>query len=855
MYGANDPSTLQRAHALLAAQQGRRSDPDFRSELLSTSLACHSRMLALGDSDPRAAANLALAGADLLQAFQQLEGSSSPPDWVLIHEEQCCRYGALWIHGLLQEGHHLESAASDARRAIGLLERLQQLHPEPVAWIAPMQKELAGFSRARSADDLRVVVVGNCQAHPLTLGLRQALPQARIHATPSVHLATPNDVAVLHRCLPAADLLVMHRVQPGYREDIGLDAVTLGRLLPPAARRVVLPNLHYEGHHPWIAYAHDPDGRLADLEAQSPLGAYHDFLAMVAARDALPLDTLLDPSVCAEREALLLQQHHLSLTELERREADCDLGLSDWLACHHQALPLAHTINHPAPLPLDQLLRRLLLQLDLPHQLGPAPFEASDALGALSIPIHPWVRQALKLASWADSWGQRAGSTFTIAQQLQESLEFYRLHPWIAAHNATHPKLKLAEQLLSQPDHSVGGPVSMPALRRPQTAALINYYNDEDMLAWQLESGCLDHYDRIYIWDGPYDYLHRLELFGDDDSRLDGTPLGERLLGDPRVIYRHRRWRDEAEKRVDAYAAVQEDLVILHDTDEFFQVDHQRLMAFWQSPYAVASQRTQNLYAGGLHGSDAHHTGVSMDTLPLKRVLFRRQAITPERHLDYCWLVGVQQQPTDERLVQPEPIGHAYHLTACRTARGQATKMAFYMSLALAKRGQNPVVQRLNELVAAGQVSRSTAKGIFLRGDAGYAGVPNPAFGLRLRERLHDPVFPQATLEAMLAHANSVAEGSYPLLSGYPLQLWFPAESDGLQLKLLLGEPATFNLQSWIWRRGNTAAQDFSVRCHSAALQLERPHESANLGWLVSLTLETGTAAARLHTLTIERTR
>ena len=830
---------VQQASALLADLEARRHEPGLSADLLNLAVTCHTSMLAISANNRPAAVQLAIAGADLLQALRALGHSDAPlPDWVPIHEEQCCRYGAIWIHELLQQGHPV--SARHGTRGIQLLQHLQELHPDPLPWIAILRRDLEeAFPSPTTAPpngDLRLVVVGNCQAHPLTLGLRQALPQARLHASPSVHLATADDVTRLQRRLGDADLLVMHRVLPGYRDNIGLDSATLRNLLPPSARSVVLPNLHYEGHHPWIGYAQDPEGRLGELEGESPLGPYHDFLAMAAVRDNQPLEALLDPNPSEAQLEQLRDQHHQSLAELHTREADCDLSLSDWIGNHHRTRPVAHTINHPTQTALDQLLRRLLQHLGLAHQLGEGLFDATEHLGALSIPIHPWVRQALNLEPWADAWGQRQGTFFSAEQQLEESLSFYRRHPWIVAANAQHPKLKLAESLLAARPLAVGaGHTDTGA--GPTLAALINYFNDEDMLAWQLKSGCLSDYDRIYIWDGPYGYLHQLSLFPDEAHRLDATPLGRELLADPRVVYCHRHWRDEAEKRIDAYEAVEEDLVLLHDTDEFFLLDRTRLQRFWSSPHAVASQLLQNLYAGGVHGTAASPPTQDLEGLPLCRRLFRRVAISPERHLDYLWLVGVQQQPTDESLIDPEPLGHNYHLTCCRSTTGQAAKMAFYKSLALAGQGPHPVVVRLRELVDAGQISLPQAQAVFLRGDPGYAGVPHPAFGLSLNARLHDPSFPESTLKAILADANVVAGGTYQLLSGYPLQLWVPASENQQQVALELQQPARLQLQTWLWRNGNPAKPETSLQCTGQRLELTLPSYGELLGRLITITV------------------
>lgn len=859
MTHAAEGSQVQRARALLAELEHRQHEASWRADVLNLALSCHGRMLELGDTDRPAAVELAIAGADLLQALANLSGPDNPPpDWQAVHEEQCCRYGAIWIHAQQQQGSSLP--AGQAQQGLRLLGRLEQLHPSPIPWIGQLRSDLQNHCQRQAAinsQDQRIVVVGNCQAHPLMLGLRQALPAAEIHFCPSVHLATEADVARLHRRLPSADLLVMHRIQPGYRHGIGLDCTTLRALLPAHGRSVVLPNLHYEGLYPWIGYAQDPDGRFSTLESESPLGPYHDFLAMVAARDDLPPDLLLRTDAPAALLETLRQHHRQSLAELQLREADCDLALSDWLECSHRRLPVAHTINHPTQAALDQLLRRLLQHLRLSHHLGDQLFDATEHLGLLSIPVHPWVRQALTLETWANSWGQRQGTPLTIEQQLEESVAFYRRHPWIAAANANHTKLLLATTLLQQAvDQSLPAsspsPAPQPRQRaRPSVAALINYFNDVDMLAWQLRSGCLSAYDRIYIWDGPYGYLHQLPLFPDEAHRLDTTALWQELLADPRVVYRYRHWNDEAEKRIDGYAAVEEDLVVLHDTDEFFHLDPERLQRFWTSPYAVGAQRLQNLYAGGLRGSDDHHSGAALDALPLRRLLFRRQVIRPERHLDYLWVVGVQQQPADSSVVDPEPLGHNYHLTCCRTARGQAAKMAFYMSLSLAGQGSHPVVERLNALVQVGQITLPEAQAVFLRGDPGFAGVPHPAFSLNLSKRLHHPDFPPELLDAMVAETNKVAAGRYTLLAHYPLQLWIPAGESAQRLVLQQEQPLLLRLESWLWRSGERAALEIDLHITGNALNLALPADPQVLGRLLVVTLTDHTPAADLHTLEV----
>jgi hypothetical protein len=487
---------VEQANGLVDRIPGLFCQPGEMDKVREHALACYKCMTELGDQNRAAAIPLALAGAKLFLALTNF--ASPQPDWVAIHEELCCRYGAIWIVELISEGYPGAELWRD--QGIDLLNRLYQFHDASVAWIpiklAFLQRLPAPLFPVKQSTDsvdnsiaiagnvavnasqmpnslgqvpnhatqglgfsiqvsrpvsrkLKIMVVGNCQAYPLLLGMQQNLTQADIHFCPSVHLATADEVANLHRELVDTDVLVMHRVQPGYRNNIGLDSPFLRSLLPEDSRSFVLPNLHYEGYFPWTTYAHDPDGRLPALEAESPLGPYHDFLAMAAAQEGLDHSDLMDYHCTSRIADLLLNAHDQSLNELSSREPDCDVEISDWIAANFRNIPLAHTINHPTQATLDQLFRRLLAKIDCPHRLRSELFDSTEYLGDLSIPIHPWVRQALGLGPWACQWGQRRKQPFTIEVQLSESIDFYRRHSWMASANENHPKLKFAKACLS----------------------------------------------------------------------------------------------------------------------------------------------------------------------------------------------------------------------------------------------------------------------------------------------------------------------------------------------------------------------------------------------------------------------
>ncbi len=438
-------------------------DSQDQQLLLDLGLACHTRMLAEAEDDPEQAIALACWGVRLYGHL--LDQASPQPDWVAIHHEQFCRYGAIWIHLRLQDS---ESAGTPGERqekrtmALQMLERLESYHAPLPHWVPDMRRKLLSLEATTRAtapgppvECSLITIVGNCQSHPLFLGLERALPGHRFHFCTPVHLATPEEVEALHHVLAHTQVLVMHRITPGYRDGIGLDGATLQTLLPAGARAVVVPNLHYEGYHPTIGYAHDDRGELPGLAAESPLGDYHDFLAMAAAERGLRAEAILELPATAAMENLLQRWHRRSLQELARREDDCDLHLSRWLEAHYNdpdhPLPLFHTFNHPSNQLLERLLDDLIALLEPEQRIEPPWITGTvESLGRQRHGILPWTRQALRLPAWASAEARRDWEvSWSLEEQLEASIAFYRCHDWLVACNRRQEKFQLADRLLA----------------------------------------------------------------------------------------------------------------------------------------------------------------------------------------------------------------------------------------------------------------------------------------------------------------------------------------------------------------------------------------------------------------------
>lgn len=137
--GKNDPE----AKSLALLRSTPVNDVSFEH-----GLAAHRRMFDIADEDPAAAITHALDGARIFQALKQQ--NPIQPEWLTVHEEQCCRHGAIWIHRLVLRDHGGAALCADG---LALLTRLEELHPEPIVWVAAMRADLIRISQTVTRPD------------------------------------------------------------------------------------------------------------------------------------------------------------------------------------------------------------------------------------------------------------------------------------------------------------------------------------------------------------------------------------------------------------------------------------------------------------------------------------------------------------------------------------------------------------------------------------------------------------------------------------------------------------------------------------------------------------------------------
>jgi len=319
-------------------------------------------------------------------------------------------------------------------------------------------------------------------------------------------------------------------------------------------------------------------------------------------------------------------------------------------------------------------------------------------------------------------------------------------------------------------------------------AALISYFNDIDMLELQFNSGQMDSYDKIYIFDGPFTFTKSIDFVKTLAPRLSDTEVGKRILNNPRVSYVYKEWADEKTKRVEAYNAINEDIIVLHDSDEFYSYLDNAYNSFINSDKDVGGFLCQNLYMNGLYASNIFYSKNNLNEMPIKNFMFKRKNIDAEEHLNYLWLVGINQSEPDFTKQMDKPIASGYHFTGMRSERGSRQKFIFYTSL---YEQSNPNAQSLintfSRLVKENIFPPDVALDTFLHSIPDFGGCPNPEKKLIIKNRIKiadlEPV-----MKEVLLRINSYQTKTFFLIKNVNYFIFLPKNEHKHSIKLSGGE-------------------------------------------------------------------
>ncbi|MCT0206129.1 hypothetical protein [Synechococcus sp. CS-1332] len=258
-------------------------------------------------------------------------------------------------------------------------------------------------------------------------------------------------------------------------------------------------------------------------------------------------------------------------------------------------------------------------------------------------------------------------------------------------------------------------------------SVVIQFFEDFDFIERVVER--LAWVDEIVVNDGPFQFTRELlePLVGRDLEQPSPRAAGlfallSRRLGVP-IHYHHGVFAGEREKRIHGYGLAKGDVVLSVDADELLLLERDSVEHFWASAAVVASFDCVNFTYLNLVCGKAGSPLVAR-----KPFAFKREAITAEHHLNYLWLVGVEQAAVASEDFLPEALCGGAHLTTVRSAYGASIKFGFYNCLYFhlhGERGLEGSFQAARQFLAQGNFDGAAQAEVYGRAMADAIGFPN----------------------------------------------------------------------------------------------------------------------------------
>jgi hypothetical protein len=231
------------------------------------------------------------------------------------------------------------------------------------------------------------VILGNCQAQLLEVMFAAAVPEAEVIRFPPVFEMTEAQQDDVLAAVAAADWVFSQRTS----KDFHLAWLTPAALRDKWHGKVfIYPNIYFDGYFPHTQYIY----RQSVGKLLSPLEDYH-LAPLIAAhrrgaaiRDAAEL-LFMDSAEAGD-------PFEASFNELESREQDTDVTISDYLRAEAAERRCVYTPNHPLNYVLAELGARLAHLAGLTYSRD-AAVAHTYRLNRIYIPCFPYIVRSRSL--------------------------------------------------------------------------------------------------------------------------------------------------------------------------------------------------------------------------------------------------------------------------------------------------------------------------------------------------------------------------------------------------------------------------------------------------------------------------
>ena len=214
-----------------------------------------------------------------------------------------------------------------------------------------------------------------------------------------------------------------------------------------------------------------------------------------------------------------------------------------------------------------------------------------------------------------------------------------------------------------------------------KTTGVLIIHNDSSLLAETLKSArnlvdCLVVVDGAYEWVAPF-----CEMNGEDPEKSTDDLLT--VLDESGLPYTYHTgvWQSETHKRQASLGFVRTEQVMLIDSDEIYNVDKDKLQAFWESGKVIASLEAPLFLHEDVVTLHSASAGYSR-----KPVFLNLAGQNIEIVVASLWLL-LPDSEKGESIARPQieqlPLGIFYHLSMFRTQNNPYRRSRFYNLLSM----------------------------------------------------------------------------------------------------------------------------------------------------------------------------
>ena len=263
---------------------------------------------------------------------------------------------------------------------------------------------------------MRLLVIGNCQITPISNIVEDAYSHEINLNKIIIHKSNLSLVEQYAEELSKSDLIISQLIKNENYPSV-LISDYIKKYYPQKC--IFIPNSYYRGYNPDLIYLKYEGLRLTN----TPLQDYHSAIIYDGWKKSLSEDEtiflLKDPTTW---EKLYKTVACESFQELKSREASCDVKISEFLEKNISNSILFHTFNHPS----NKLIAEIAAQLIKIIETKTGIFAKNkskalvrfsvgrEALGKIRTPVHPYVRNQLKLSFGNE---QKSGLIYRISKK------------------------------------------------------------------------------------------------------------------------------------------------------------------------------------------------------------------------------------------------------------------------------------------------------------------------------------------------------------------------------------------------------------------------------------------------------